>query len=107
MIDKMEYYTNLESLGILKRVDCSKDEVDAFNKIGIANLPRDVFYSNSEYMGVRYYWRYSGADLPEDKIQAMVLVQTALNIKTIKKCVIFFTVLAVASLILSAIVAFM
>lgn len=86
-------------LGFYTRERCSQEESDEY-RILIKEklpLPEDVGY-NPQY---NYYFRYKEAS-DEDLQEYLSLLQFT-HIRTIKNCVVFFTILSIIGIILALI----
>jgi hypothetical protein len=94
------YYEGLSELGIISRKYCSREENKKFSAMRDDELPDDVYPGAGDGFDDGTYRRYSGMDIPDDKLRNYVAVKTALNVKTIKYCAVFFAVLAAISLVL-------
>ena len=106
------YYENLVKLELSHRIYCDRKETDLFETQEDDELPDDVFNSeyNESYSSVQdtdKYWRYSDFNMPGDAMRNLILLKSALNIKIIKSCVIFFTILMIILLIVNLIAAFL
>jgi hypothetical protein len=91
-----DYYAELESLGMVKCVPCSEADQVRFRTMNDSELPENVFYDGSG--DKKRFMCYIGAGVSTDQLNTLILVKAAQHIKTIKSCVVFFTVLAVISL---------
>ena len=93
---KSIYLDSLADLGIIKRIPCTDVESSEYRKT--KQVPEDVYnYGDDSFYFVRY------TEIPKEEAAIVAAVITAKNVKTIKNCAIFFTVLAVISLILSVV----
>jgi len=90
-----KYKDGLVELDLAEAYYCSKDECEKFSKMPESELPADI------YSRGKTYWRYTTE--PDDKIQNYIMVKMALNIRTIKKSVVFFTVITAISIFVSMI----
>lgn len=89
----------------LQKIDCTKEENKAYSKM-IKNgeaLPNGVYQyrdsSSGEYISSFYtVWE---PELTDAEKREYIQYQELLHIKTIKNCALFFTTLAVISLIVS------
>ena len=91
---------------LLQKIDCPDKDSANYRKItkSGASLPDGIFEDDSTE-GDTYYSVYN-ADLSfEEKIEYLLLKKNAYT-KTIKNCVVFFTVIAVISLIVSMVVSY-
>lgn len=108
------FYQNLEKLGMIEKIKLSEEELESILKTGDDELPDDVFWEETELNDtesssdgnwrqpgpkVRTYWRYPV--LPDNEIQnrlaafnALQLQELLTNARTIKGCIVFFTVIA-------------
>ena len=93
-MDMRTYYKQLAALISLDGVHCSAEEAEAFGAMNPEGLPSDVYENPDPAEGTRYC-RYADT---ESDIERQLAVLNANNIKTIKNCVVFFTVLAVLGL---------
>lgn len=89
---------------LLQRIPCSKQENNEYQKIikdgGV--LPKGVFayiYENGEASTAEFYTIYE-ADLTESEIAEYLTYKKLSLIRTIKNCVMFFTVLTIISMII-------
>jgi len=80
------YRSLLSDIGVYEHEYCSNPEQEEFIKMGKDELPPGVYKET----GAGQYFRYLGADQPEEKIQTFVLAQCAHTLRTIKNCAIFF-----------------
>lgn len=101
---KVEYQINnmKEKVGFLsyKRINCSKEEVKRLNKLESDGqpLPNDIV--RGETIGT--FYRLELVDEGRsDELHDFLLLKQTLFLKTIKNCVLFFTVVSIISLILT------
>ena len=85
-------------LGLVKKQVCTESEEKILRELEQSgkSIPDNVFKSDA------YYWRYVDADtdVTDTDIQTLCALKQTQHIKTIKNCVVFFTVCAVVSAIL-------
>ena len=103
LLNKREYCGKLAQLGILNKIPCGDEESKRFEELKTEDLPEDVFSIRpADASGKTLFFRYS--DVPDPEINNKLLLINADNIKTIKNCVIFFTVIAVIGLVLAVVI---
>jgi len=108
----MRLSTELEQLkyelGILQEIDCSYEENEKYRKLLKENapLPNGILRRNSDG-SVKYasFYKVERTALSKDELSEYLQYKQLKSIITIKKCVVFFTVLAVISLVCSLILA--
>ena len=84
--------------GFAKRVNCSKEEnaeLAGLLREGLP-LPDEIYRSDDSTDYV--FWRYEPLGVPEEQIELMLKLRMAHDLRIIKGCVIFFTVLAAIGL---------
>ena len=93
-------------LGVFKEVDCTDSETEEYRKLlaqGLS-LPAGVLRRNSgESDEYAMFYTIRETKLTKDERSEYIQYKQLSTLITIKKCVVFFTVLAVISLVLSAI----
>ncbi len=100
-----EYYEGLVNLRIVKRIFCTGEELADFKTKSNDELPDDVFHgeTNDPDPDKRScYWRYSDYG-NTSKLNNLLFLHTAQNIRTIKSCAIFFTILSIFGLAIAII----
>jgi len=98
-----EYYVNLK---LKQRIYCSDEESKIYQKQAKENinLPDDVFLVHDVYENPSdKYFRVSQTDLSKDEIQEFLQLKQMAMIKTIRNCVILFTVLLATTFVVNAI----
>ena len=97
-----------DELNVVQEIACTKEEIAEFKKIlkEGGELPEDVharicYDVDGEEMGKEYYRIYT-PDLTEQEMQEYLTLKRLSLLKTIKNCVVFFTVLAIIGLSASA-----
>ena len=108
----MKLTTELEQLkyelGILQEVDCSYEENEKYRNLLQKNepLPNGILRRNSD-VSVEYasFYKVERTALSKDELAEYLEYKQLKSIITIKKCVVFFTVLTVISLVCSLILA--
>ena len=108
----MKLTTELErlkyELGILQEVDCSYEENEKYRNLLQKNepLPNGILRRNPggsvEYAS---FYKVERTALSKDELAEYLQYKQLESIITIKKCVVFFTVLTVISLVCSLILA--
>ena len=95
-------------LGILQEVDCTDSETEEYRKLLSQGMPlpndilcRDPDISN-EYAT---FYTVQETKLSKEELLEYVQYKQLCTLITIKKCVVFFTVLTIISLVCSAIAA--
>lgn len=95
-----EYARLMRDAGFTHLVQVSEQEEqklqEQFDKDG--TFPTDVYLKDDVHM------RYEPIDISTEDLQKICALKTYLATNTIKKCVIFFTVLAVLSLVAALII---
>ena len=95
-------------LGILQEVDCTDSENEEYRKLLSqgASLPDGVLRRNPDSSNefARFY-TVKETELSKDSLSAYLQYKQLCTLITIKKCVVFFTVLTIISLVCSAIAA--
>ena len=93
-------------LGILREVDCSYEENEKYRKLLQENkpLPKDILcrYPDGPVEYASFY-KVERTVLSKDELSEYLQYKQLKSIITIKKCVVFFTVLTVISLACSLI----
>ena len=88
-------------LGILREVDCSYEENEKYRKLLQENkpLPKDILcrYPDGPVEYASFY-KVERTVLSKDELSEYLQYKQLKSIITIKKCVVFFTVLTVISL---------
>lgn len=87
---KKHDYTKLEKMGIIKKAFVSDKERIDFQDLKEDELPEGVFYNY--FNGSYRYWRYPDTDFTSEDIRAKIMLQNALNLRTIKICAIVFVI---------------
>lgn len=97
-----------DEFNVVQEIACTKEEIAEFKKIlkEGGELPEDVrvricYDVDGEEMGKEYYRIYT-PDLTEQEMQEYLTLKRLSLLKTIKNCVVFFTVLAIIGLSASA-----
>ena len=90
---KLSFYDKLEKLDVLYYSRCTKDEVAEYMELSPDDLPDDVFLISRE--GISSYVRHPS--YTDAEIGMLIALESLQNIRTIKRCVKFFTVLFIAS----------
>ncbi len=90
---------------LLQRIPCSKEENKEYKAIlkNGGSLPEGVFpyvYEGGEEPNGEFYTIYE-TDLTQAELDEYIAYKQLYMIRTIKNCVVFFTVLAVISLIIA------
>ena len=93
-------------IGQLQRIPCSDEDNKVFEKILDEEkpLPDGVYqymYDDGELSTTKFY-TVEKADLTDSEIQEYLTYKQLSMVNTIKKCVLFFTVFTVISIIVSA-----
>lgn len=94
---------------LMQKVECSKEDCKKYKEMVENNqtLPEGVYrytYENGEVSPDLFYTIYK-PDLTDAEISEFLTYKQLGFIKTIKNCVVFFTVLTIISLIISFLVA--
>jgi len=95
----------------LQMIDCSKEDCKKYQQMlkNGEKLPEGVFQYTSQELGeTNSFYTIYETDLTEEEKSEYILLRQNLmfnDIRTIKNCVLFFTILAVISLVLGFIVA--
>ena len=88
--------------GICKRNFCSNEENQKYKKILAegGTLPENVFnYTDDWTRDGEEFYTIQKSDLSEEEIKELLMYKQLSMVKTIKNCVVFFTVLTVIGLI--------
>lgn len=89
---------------ILEKITVSEEDTKKYIDM-IANndpLPKGIYKEESYANGKTYFYYWSDTEeLSENELIELVLHTQLKSINTIKKCVVFFTVLAIISLVLA------
>jgi|AGTN01.1.fsa_nt_gi hypothetical protein len=96
------YYESLAKVGLVKKQVASPREASEYSKLEDSQLPEGVYRSITADFEVTYF-KCNAPDLSEDELQTCLQAMSAHRLKIIMRCVIFFTVIAIISLILSLI----
>ena len=97
-----------KELGFYKNVKCTDEENKEYlqMKKDKSPLPEDVYYFNSASESMEYFYRILKIkEVSDEEFKEYIMLRQAKNIKTIKNCAVFFTVVAVIGII-SAIILF-
>ena len=109
---KMDMRKELENMqfdiGLLQKIDCSKEDNKKYKKMlkNGESLPEGVFQYMTEDTGYpldTFYTVYK-PDLTDAEKQEYILHKQYLDIRTIRRCIVFFTALTVISLLLNIII---
>lgn len=103
-IEKEIFHTKLE-LGLIQKIPCSKEDNEKYYetiKRG-EGLPEGV--CEDDY--TETFYTLCKPDLTHEQRQEYILLRQYEKIKTIKNCVVFFTVLTIISLVASIILCFL
>ncbi|MBQ7035632.1 MAG: hypothetical protein IJN34_07850 [Clostridia bacterium] len=97
---------------LLERMDCTPEENDTFLHLleeEGGELPEGVYryQAASTDLPLNSFYRVRESDLSEAEKQEFILLKQYTQIKTIKKYVVFFTILAVISLLLFIYISFL
>ena len=95
-------------LGILKEVGCSDSETEEYRKLLSQDMPLpDGILRRDPEGSIEYasFYKIERTALSKDELIEYMQYKQLKSIITIKKCVVFFTVLAVISLICGLILA--
>lgn len=105
-MERYELLKVLNGLGIESIKYCDEAETAELNKLPRDELPQDVYVVKGA-KGKIYYARYPNGKKDDTELHMGLLCHMAQNmaivrrhVHTIKNCVVFFTVIAVISLIL-------
>ena len=96
------------TLGILQEVDCTDSETEEYRKLLSqgASLPDGVLRRNPEVSDAyAMFYIVKETELSKDNLSEYLQYKQLCTLITIKKCVVFFAVLTIISLICSAIAA--
>ena len=100
-LEKLKY-----KLGFLQEVDCSSEETDEYRKLlnqGMP-LPDGVLRKNPfEANDFAVFYTIKETDLSGEELAQYIQYQQLQSLITIKRCVVFFTVLTIISLACGAI----
>lgn len=99
---RKELHDYREAFHLIQRVPCSKEQNQAFQQIlkNGGKLPDGVFpfVFDSGLVSDEFYTIYKPDLTPEEKEEYLTLKRLSL-LKTIKNCVLFFTVLTIVGII--------
>ncbi len=88
--------------GLCQEIDCTEEENKMFSELlkNKESLPVDIAqYTEGDGAKRDKFYRVVPLEITSEKIQEYCALRNAKNIKTIKNCVAFFTVITIISLI--------
>ncbi len=103
-MEKKEFKAFLKELrmknGVRYKQKCSKEENEAYMKLledgGDSYLPKGVY---KEYQDGTFYSYCTDFDISEEEMHELLMHYQLRSINIIKKCVLFFTILMISSLV--------
>lgn len=101
-----ELYAIKCRLGMIREIDCSDSENEEYRKLVSQGLPlpKGVMRRNPEGSGeYAMYYIVEESPLSREELAEYIQYKQLENIVAIRKCVVFFTVLTIISLIIGAI----
>ena len=87
-------------VGLAWKDKCTQAESEKFKHISVDNLPENISF-DADY---GEYYKYQEADVSEEEKQEFYTLKQLSYLKSIRKCLIFFVVLTIISLIASVII---
>ena len=88
-------------LGLLQRIHCNKQETDMYKKILSTGgtLPENVYVHDTGDISTTEFFTIYETDLTEVERNEYLICEQLSLIKTIKNCVMFFTILTIIGMI--------
>ncbi len=99
---RAELRENRFTFGLMKKIPCSKLENKEYEKILMqgGNLPKGIYpYEYDTGSSMDEFYSAQEADLTEAEIQEYLKYKQLNMIRTIKNCVVFFTVLTILGMV--------
>lgn len=95
------YIEDLVKLGLVDSEPCSGKENEIYRNMPDVELPKEVYAIRSDGFaeGSEHYARFYGMEEPDAKLLNKISAHIAVDVKSIRKCAVFFVVLSVISLI--------
>jgi hypothetical protein len=97
----LNLYRNLDKLGIVEKEHLTDEEYDSYRNTAVQDLPEGIYCEISDE-GIPAYYRYPV--FSDQEISNSVAAYNAVNVRTIKKCMIFFTSIVILLLLIYLII---